>query len=43
MEGLRSLILDGFDWGALGAAFAVIGAALAIMLVLSIRLINSYD
>ena len=43
MEGLRSLILDGFDWGALFAAFAVIGAALAIMLILSIRLINSYD
>jgi ABC-2 type transport system permease protein len=43
MEGMRSLILDGFDWGALIAAFAVIGGALAIMLFLSIRLINSYD
>lgn len=43
MEGLRSLILDGFDWGALLAGFAVIGGALAVMLVLSIRLINRYD
>lgn len=43
MEGMRSLILDGFDAGALLAAFAVIGAALAIMLALSIRLINRYD
>lgn len=43
MEGMQSLILDGFDAGALLAAFAVIGAALAIMLALSIRLINRYD
>jgi ABC-2 type transport system permease protein len=43
MEGMRSLILDGFDGAALLWGFVVIGASLALMVVLSIRLINRYD
>jgi ABC-2 type transport system permease protein len=43
MEAARSLILDGFDWGTLGIGFLVIGLAMAVMLTLSVRLINNYD
>ncbi len=43
MEGIRSLILDGFDATSLIRAFAVIGGAGALMLFLSVRTANSYD
>lgn len=43
MEGARSLVLDGFDGAALAKGFAVIGVAGAIMIALSVRVINRYD
>jgi ABC-2 type transport system permease protein len=43
MEATRSLILDGFDWPVLGRGFLVIGVALAVMLTLSVRMVNDYD
>ena len=43
MEAARSLILDGFDGAALAKGFAVVGAALVLMLALSVRMINNYD
>jgi len=43
MEATRSLILDGFDATALGRGFAVIAVTMALMLALSVRMINNYD
>lgn len=43
MEGARSLILDGFDGGALVKGFVVIVLAGSLMLGLSVRMINRYD
>jgi ABC-2 type transport system permease protein len=43
MEASRSLILEGWNWGALAAGFAVIAAALVLMLALSVKMINNYD
>lgn len=43
MEATRSLILDGFDWAILGKGFAVIAVTMALMLALSVRMINNYD
>lgn len=43
MEAVRSLILDGWDWAVLGRGFAVVGLAAALMLFLSVRVINNYD
>lgn len=44
MEAVRSLILDGFDWSVLGLGFLVVVAlAGALMLALSVRMINTYD
>jgi ABC-2 type transport system permease protein len=43
MEAARSLILVGFDGAALAKGFAVIAVTMTIMLVLSVRMINSYD
>jgi ABC-2 type transport system permease protein len=43
MEATRSLILDGFDWTILGKGFAVIAVTMALMLALSVRMINNYD
>ncbi len=43
MEATRSLILDGFDWAALGRGAAVIAGAGALMVFLSVRMINNYD
>lgn len=43
MEATRSLILDGFDWPVLARGFAVIAVTMAIMLILSVRMINNYD
>lgn len=43
MEAVRSLVLDGFEWDALGRGFLVIAVTGAIMLALSVRLVNNYD
>jgi ABC-2 type transport system permease protein len=43
MEAVRSLILDGFDWPVLLRGFAVVGVAAALMMSLSVRMINRYD
>ncbi len=43
MEGTRSLILDGFDATSLLRAFAVVAVAGAVMVALSVRVINNYD
>jgi ABC-2 type transport system permease protein len=43
MEAARSLILDGFDWSVLGTGFLVVAVAGAVMLALSVRMINHYD
>lgn len=43
MEGVRSLVLEGFNGQALAKGFAVIGVTMAIMLALSIRMVNNYD
>ncbi|MFN0030507.1 MAG: ABC transporter permease [Acidimicrobiales bacterium] len=43
IEAARSLLLDGFAWGTIGRGFAVVVAAVAIMLGLSVRMINNYD
>jgi ABC-2 type transport system permease protein len=43
MEAVRSLILDGFDWSVLGLGFLVVALAGALMLALSVRMINNYD
>ena len=43
MEAARSLILDGFDWPVLAKGFAVIGVTMALMLALSVKMVNNYD
>src|SRR3954449_6684094 len=43
MEGLRSLVLVDLDWTDILQGFAVVAVAAAVMLVLSVRLINHYD
>ncbi|MDP2290693.1 MAG: ABC transporter permease [Actinomycetota bacterium] len=43
MEAVRTLVLDGFEWTALGRGFLVIAVTGAIMLALSVRLVNNYD
>ena len=43
MEGLRSLVLVDLDWTDILQGFAVVAVAAALMLVLSVRLINRYD
>ena len=43
MESMRSLILDDLDWGAILPGFAVVAVLGAIMLALSVRMINRYD
>jgi ABC-2 type transport system permease protein len=43
MEALRSLILDDFDWGTILPGFGVVLGMGIIMMVLNVRLINSYD
>jgi ABC-2 type transport system permease protein len=43
MEALRSLILEDFDWGAIGAGFAVVAVAGVAMVALNVRTIRSYD
>ncbi len=43
MEALRSLILDDLAWATIGRGFAVVAVAGAIMIVLNVRTIRSYD
>ena len=43
MEATRSLILDGFDGTVLARGFAVVLVAGALMMALSIKIINNYD
>ena len=43
MEAARSLILEGFDGAALAKGFAVVAVTMAVMLALSIRMVNHYD
>ncbi len=43
MEALRSLILEGFNWAAIGRGFLVLGVLGALMLALNVRFINHYD
>jgi len=43
MEAARSLVLDGYDWAALGRGFVVAAAAGVLVLFLSIRTVNRYD
>jgi ABC-2 type transport system permease protein len=43
MESMRSLILFDLDWGEVLPGFVVVAVLGAIMLALSVRMINSYD
>lgn len=43
MEAARSLILEGFDSQALAKGFAVVAVSMALMLALSVRMVNNYD
>ena len=43
MEAARSLILVGFDEAALAKGFGVIIVTMALMLLLSVRMVNNYD
>lgn len=43
MEALRSLILTDLDWGKILPGFAVVAVLGAIMLVLNVRMIKTYD
>jgi len=43
MEAARSLILEGYDWAAIGRGFLVAGLAGVLMLTLSVRAVNRYD
>ena len=43
MEALRSLILEDLDWGRIWPGFLVVAVLGAAMLVLNVRVINSYD
>jgi ABC-2 type transport system permease protein len=43
MEGLRSLILEDFDWTAIGRAFLVVAVALLLAIALNVRIIRNYD
>ena len=43
MEACRSLILQGFEGPALAKGFGVVAVAMALMLGLSVRMVNNYD
>lgn len=43
MEGIRSLILEDFDWAAIGRGFGVVAVLGALMIVLNVRTIRRYD
>jgi len=43
MEGLRSLILDDFEWAPIGRGFVVVAVLGVLMVVLNVRMIRNYD
>jgi ABC-2 type transport system permease protein len=43
MEAARSLILQDLQWDLIGKGFLVVGIGAALMLTLSVRVINNYD
>jgi hypothetical protein len=43
MEALRSLILVDLDWTRIGRGFGVVAVLGALMIALSVRVINNYD
>ncbi len=43
MEAMRSLILEDFNWGRIGAGFLVVAVAGVLMLFLNVRMIRNYD
>ncbi len=43
MEAMRSLILEDFNWGRIGAGFLVVAVAGVLMLFLNVRMIRHYD
>ncbi len=43
MEGLRSLILEDFDWAAIGRGFLVVAVLGVAMVALNVRMIRNYD
>ena len=43
MEGMRSLILQHFDWTAIGRGFGVVAVLGALMVTLNVRTIRNYD
>ena len=43
MEGLRSLVLEDFNWTRIGSGFLVVGVFGALMLFLNVRAIRNYD
>jgi ABC-2 type transport system permease protein len=43
MEAMRSLVLYDLQWSVIGKGFLVVGAAGAVMVLLSVRSIRSYD
>jgi ABC-2 type transport system permease protein len=43
MEGMRSLVLQRFAWETIGLGFGVVAVAGALMIALSVRVINGYD
>ena len=43
MEALRSLVLEGFEWGTIGKCVIVLVVGTALALALNVRAINHYD
>jgi ABC-2 type transport system permease protein len=43
MEALRSLVLEDFDWGAIGRGFLVVAVFGTVMVLVNIRTIRNYD
>ncbi len=43
MEAARSLILEGFVWDTIGRGFLVVAVSGALMMAMSVKLMNSYD
>ena len=43
MEAMRSLILESSDWASVGRGYAVVAAALVLMVVLNVKTIRAYD
>jgi ABC-2 type transport system permease protein len=43
MEAARSLILEDLDWATIGKGYLVVAGGMALMLFLSVRVINHYD